>query len=125
MLMKARTTINRLSIIWKCSQSNKIKRDFFHAVILSKLLYKCTTWTLTKRIKKKLDGNNKRILRAILNKSWKQQPHEITAIRPLTSHLKNIQVKRARHAGHLWRSKDEFISNVHLWTPTHERVSVG
>ena len=36
-----------------------------------------------------------------------------------TSHLKNIQVRWTRHARHCWRSKDEPISNVLLWTPTH------
>ena len=36
------------------------------------LLYGCTTWTLTKRLEKKLDGNYTRMLRAILNKSWRQ-----------------------------------------------------
>ena len=33
-----------------------------------------TTWTLTKRLKKKLNGNYTRMLRAILNKSWRQHP---------------------------------------------------
>ena len=41
---------------------------------MSILLYGCTTWTLTKRIEKKLDGNCTRILRAILKKFWKQHP---------------------------------------------------
>ena len=34
----------------------------------------CTTWTLTKRLKKKIDGNYTRMLRAILNKSLRQHP---------------------------------------------------
>ena len=29
------------------------------------------------------------------------------------------QVRRTRHAGHCWRSKDELISDVLLWTPTY------
>ena len=37
-------------------------------------IYGCTTWTLTKRLKKKLDGNYTKMLRAILNKSWRQHP---------------------------------------------------
>ena len=32
---------------------------------------------------------------------------------------KTIQVRRTRHAGHCWRSKDELISDVILWTPTY------
>ena len=37
-----------------------------------KLVY--YTWTLTKRMVKKLDGNYTRMLRAILKKSWRQHP---------------------------------------------------
>ena len=60
-LAKAWTAINRLSIIWKSDLTDK-------------LLYGCTTWTLTKRLEKKLDGNYTRMLHAILNKSWRQHP---------------------------------------------------
>ena len=51
-----------------------MKRSFFRAAVVSVLIYGYTTWTLTKRMEKKLDGNYTRILRAILNKSWKQHP---------------------------------------------------
>ena len=60
---------NRLSIIWKSDLTDKMKRSFFQAAVTSILLYGCTTWTLTKRLEKKLDGNYTRMLRAILNKS--------------------------------------------------------
>ena len=69
-LTKAWTAINRLSIIWKSDLTDKMKRSFFQAAVTSILLYGCTTWTLTKRLEKKLDGNYTRMLRAILNKSW-------------------------------------------------------
>ena len=73
-LAKAWTAINRLSIIWKSDLTDKMKRSFFQAAVTSILLYGCTTWTLTKRLEKKLDGNYTRMLRAILNKSWRQHP---------------------------------------------------
>ena len=38
---------------------------------------------------------------------------------------KTIQVKRTRHAEHCWRSKDELISHVLLWTPTYGRAKAG
>ena len=66
-LTKAWTAINRLSIIWKSDLTDKMKRSFFQAAVTSILLYGCTTWTLTKRLEKKLDGNYTRMLRAILN----------------------------------------------------------
>ena len=63
-----------LSIIWKSNLTDKMKRSFFQAAVVSILLYGCTTWTLTKRLEKKLDGNYTRMLRSILNKSWQQHP---------------------------------------------------
>ena len=73
-LTKAWTAIDRLSIIWKSDLTDKMKRSFFQAAVVSILLYGCTTWTLTKRLEKKLDGNYTRMLRAVLNKSWRQHP---------------------------------------------------
>ena len=67
------TAIDRLFIIWKSEISDKIKWDYFQAVVVSILLYGCTTWMLTKNIEKKLDGSCTTMLWAILNKSWKQQ----------------------------------------------------
>ena len=60
--------IDKLSVIWKSDQTDKIKRSFFQAAVVSVLLYGCTTWTPTKRMEKKLDGYYTRKLRAILNK---------------------------------------------------------
>ena len=73
-LTKAWTAIDRLSIIWKSDLTDKMKRSFFQAAVVSILLYGCTTWMLTKRLEKKLDGNYTRMLRAVLNKSWRQHP---------------------------------------------------
>ena len=73
-LTKAWTAINKLSIIWKSDLTDKMKRSFFQAAVVSILLYGCTNWTLTKQLEKKLDDNYTRILRAILNKSWRQHP---------------------------------------------------
>ena len=36
--------------------------------------------------------------------------------------MKTIQIRRTRHAGHCWRSRDELISDVLLWTPSHRRT---
>ena len=95
-----------------------MKRSFFQAAVVSILLYGCTTWTLTKRLKKKLDGNYTRMLRAILNRSWRQHPMRHQLYDHLPPITKTIQVRPTRHAGHCWRSKDELISDV-LNGPPH------
>ena len=121
-LTKAWTAINRLSIIWESDLTDKMKRSFFQAAVTLILLYGCTTWTLTKRLEKKLDGNYTRMLRAILNKSWRQHPTRHQLYGHLPPITKTIQVRRTRHAGHCWRSRDKLIRDVLLWTPTHGRA---
>ena len=86
-----------------------MKRSYFQAVIVSILLYGCTTWTPTKRLEKKLDGNYTRMLRAILNKSWRQHPTKQQLYGHLPPITKTIQVIRTRHVGHCWRSRDEVM----------------
>ena len=124
-LTKAWTAIDRLSIVWKSDLTDKMKRSFFQAAVVSILLYGCTTWTLTKRLERKLDGNYTRMLRAVLNKSWRQHPTRLQLYGHLPPITKTIQVRRTRHAGHCWRSKDELISDVLLWTPTYGCAKVG
>ena len=102
-----------------------MKRSFFQAAVVSILLYRCTTWTPTKRLKKKLEGNYTRMLRAILNKSWWQHPTKHQLYSQLPPITKTIQVRQTRHAGHCWRSRDELISDVLQWTPTYGRAKAG
>ena len=103
----------------------KMKRSFFQTAVVSILLYGCTTWTLRKRLEKKLDGNYTRMLRAILNKSWRQHPTRHQLYGPLPPITKTIQVRQTRHAGHCWSNRDELISAVLLWTPTYGRTKAG
>ena len=102
-----------------------MKCSFFQAAVMSILLYGCTTWMLTKRLEKKLDGNYTRMLRAILNKSWWQHPTSHQLYGPLPPIMKTNQVRWTRHAGHCWRSRDELISDVLLWTPTYGQAKAG
>ena len=122
-LAKAETAIDWLSVIFKSDITDKIKRSFFQAAVVSILLYGCTTWTLNKE--KMLDGNYTRMQRAILNKSWKQHPTKKQLYGYLPLVTKTIKVRRTRHAGHCWRSRDELISDILLWTPSHGRAKAG
>ena len=71
----------------------------------------CTTWTLTKRLEKKLDGNYTRMLRAILNRSWRQDTN-CTATCVLSRKLFKLD-------------EPDMQDTVLLWTPTHGRAKAG
>ena len=113
--------------MWVCISelTDKMKRSFFQAAVVSILIYGCTTWTLTKWLEKKLDGNYTRMLWAILNKSWRQHPtkHQLYSHRPPI--MKTIKVRRTRHTGLCWRSSDELIRDVPLWTPSYDWAKAG
>ena len=76
-------------------------------------------------MEKKLDGNYTRMLLEILNRSWQQHPTR----RQLYGHLppitKTVQARPTRHTGHCWRSKDEIVRDVHLWTPAYGQSKAG
>ena len=90
-LAKAGRAIARLSVIWKSDLTNKIKRSFFQVAVMLILLYGCTTWTLTKCMEKKLDGNYTRMLRTILNKSWRQHPTKQQLYNYLSQKLSKLE----------------------------------
>ena len=102
-----------------------MKRSFFQAAVISIMLYGCITWMLIKRLEKKSDGYYTRMLGAILNKSWWQHPTRHQLYGHLPPIMKTIKVRRTRHAGHSWRSRDELISDILLWTPTYGRAKAG
>ena len=72
-------------------------------------------------------GNYTRMLQEVLNKSWwqppiKQQQQQHRHLPPIT---KTIKIRRARHAGHCWRSIGELIRDLLLWIPSHGRAKAG
>ena len=62
------------------------------------------------------------MLRAILNKSWRQHITKQQLYDHLQPITKTIKIRRTRHAGHCWRSKDKLISDVLLWIPSFGRA---
>ena len=65
------------------------------------------------------------MLRAILNKSQWHHPTKQQLYGHLPPIMKTIKIKQTRHVGHCWRSRDELISDVLLWTPSHGQAKAG
>ena len=60
-----------------------------------------------------------------LNKSWRQHPTKHQLYGHLPPIMKTIQVRQTRNAGYCWRSRDELISDVLLWSPTYGQAKAG
>ena len=76
-------------------------------------------------MEKKLHSNYTRMLRAILNKSWRQHPTKQQLYGHILPITKTIQVRQTRNAWHCWRSREELISDVLLRTPSRGRAKAG
>ena len=71
---KAWAALDKLKVIWKSNLPENLKRNFFRATVESVLIYRASTWTLTKSLMKKLNGTYTRMIRAILNIPWQEHP---------------------------------------------------
>ena len=76
-------------------------------------------------MEKKLDGNYTIMLRAILKKSPRQHPIKQQVYGHLPPIMKTIKIRRTSHEGHCWKSRDELISDVLLWTNSHGQAKAG
>ena len=124
-LAKAWIAIDSLSFIWKSDLTDKMKCSVFQAVIVSILLYGCTKWILTKRVEKKLDCIYTKMLPAILNKTSSNTPQNSSPMGNQPRIMKTIKIRRTLNGGHCWRGKDELISDICLWTPSHGWAKAG
>ena len=79
-----------------------------------------------------VDQTNKEKARQKLHKNvtcyteqiFETTPHEIASVWPLIPISKTIKMRRARHEGLSWRSKNELRSNILLWTPSQGHACV-
>ena len=112
--------MEELSIIWKLDLTNKMKRSFFQAAVVSILLYGCTTWTLTKRLEKKLDGNYPRMLWANWTSPGGNTPQgtNYTA----TCHHENYPSQTNQTCRTLLEKQRRAHKDLLLWTPTYGQV---
>ena len=60
-----------------------------------------------------------------LNRIGQLQELPASALEHKIPFTKTIQIRQTRHAGHCWRSRNDLISNVPLWTPSHGRAKAG
>ena len=106
-LVKAWTAIGMISIKWKSDLSDKIKWGFFQVVVVSVLLYGCTSWTQNAHME--LHKNATCCFEQILEAA----PHKTPALRPVTSLLTNHTNKtskireaflKKKERTHKWRS---------------------
>ena len=121
-ISKAWNALDKLNVIWKSNLNKQIKKNFFRAIVEKVLLYGSSSWTLTKKLESKLDGTYTRMLRAILNIHWSTHPTIALLYGDIPRISSILKETRTRFA---YRSKNEVISDLILWTPAHGKRKIG
>ena len=109
---------NKLCRIWKSSINRDLKIKFFRACVESILLYNAETWTVTKAMEKKIDGLYTKLLRRVLNFSWRDHVSNNNLYGDLPSLSSTIRQRRLRFAGHCSRATNQPVTDLLFWTPS-------
>ena len=113
---------NDMHQIWTSQLPKSIKLEIFRATVEPILLYGSDTWTLSKKLERRLDGTYTRLLMRAQNLSWKRHPSisDIYGNLPRVSAL--VRSRRVQFAGHCYRAKNEVISSLLLWKSSSDRA---
>ena len=112
---------NDMHKIWTSQLPKHLKLEIFRATVEPILLYGSETWTLSKKLEKRLDGTYTRLLMRAQNLSWKRHP----SVSDIYGHLPRVYAlvrsRRVQFAGHCYRAKTEVISSLLLWKSSSDR----
>ena len=116
---------NKLKTIWKSNLKKGIKKRLFLSTVESVLLYGAETWTINKKMEKRLDGCYTRMLRMAFNVSWKDRMTNEELYDGLPKLSTKIATRRMKLAGHCIRHPEEEASKLVLWEPEKGVRNVG
>ena len=118
-------SLHKMKPVWESDLPRNMKIDLFKATTEYILVYGATTWTLTKREEKALDGCYTRMLRMALNISWRQHITNEVLYGDLPKISEVIRENRLGLAGHSYRDNKSPVSQLILWEPVHGRAGRG
>ena len=116
---------NKLDRVWKSNLNRELKIRFFRACVESILLYNCETWTFTKQLEIKIDGLYTKLLRRVLNISWRDHVSNVQLYGKLPLLSSTIRQRRLRFAGHCYRAENQPVTNLLFWTPSEGKRGQG
>ena len=116
---------HKMKQIWKSKLSRKMKIRIFKATVESILLYGCQTWTVNKTLQKRMDGCYTRMLRMVLDVSWKERRTNQDLYQDLPKLSEMVRERRMRLAGHCIRHEEEIAHQLVMWEPKRGQRSRG
>merc|ERR1712048_1553818 len=108
--------------LWSSSLDRNFKLKIFKTAIEPILLYGSETWTLSKKLERRLDGTYTRLLMRAQNLSWKRHPSISDIYGNLSRVSALVQSRRVQFTGHCYRAKNEVISSLLLWKSSSDHA---
>ena len=105
--------------------NKSLQINFFRATVESVLLYVAESWTLTGRMRDRLDGTYTEMIRTIPGVSWREKKTNKDLYRNLPKITDTLRIRRLKFIGHCWRRKNELIHKVLTWVPKHGKRKRG
>lgn len=106
--------LHDMKTIWKSTLSPQLKRRVFVTSVESVLLYGCEAWSLTVQMERKIYGVYTRMLRMVINVSWKDHTKNVDLYGTLPRVTNKIRAKRMDLAGHCVRHHELVASSLIL-----------
>ena len=97
---------NKLERVWTSTIDRNLKIRLFRACVESVLLYGSETWTISAKMKARIDGCYTHLLRRALNVSWKAHMTNKELYGDLPTLSSTICQRRMRFAGHCARAEN-------------------
>jgi len=120
------TAANKMDTIWKSDLNNELKVRFFRSTVENVLVYGSESWTLTREMERRLNGNYTRLLRKVQNVSYAEHKTNRELYGKLDLITDTIKARRLKYIGHVWRRDDkEPLHQLLLWVPQHGKRSRG
>ena len=91
--------------------NKSLQINFFRATVESVLLYVAESWTLTGRMRDRLDGTYTEMIRTIPGVSWREKKTNKDLYRNLPKITDTLRIRRLKFIGHCWR-RIELIHKV-------------
>ena len=113
---------NDMYKIWTSQLPRRIKIEIFRATIEPILLYGSETWTLSRKLEKRLDGTYTRLLMRAQNISWGRHASVSDIYGNLLRVSALVRSRRVQFAGHCFRAKSETISSLLLWKSSSDKA---
>ena len=112
-------SLHKLNKVWASSMSRSTKIQLFRATTETILLYGSSTWSLSTKEEKSLDGTYTRMLRKVLNISWSERVTNAELYGSLGRVSDTIRSRRLKLAGHVFRDTSSPAHRTVTWIPTH------